>query len=72
MTLCGMYDESGEYAVNVGIPSKSGVGGGILATVPGRMGIGVFGPALNKKGTSIAGYKVLEMLSKQLNLSVFG
>ncbi len=72
MTLCGMYDESGEYAVNVGIPSKSGVGGGIMAVVPGKMGIGVFGPALNKKGTSIAGCKVLEMLSKQFGLSVFG
>ena len=71
MMLCGMYDESGEYAVNVGIPSKSGVGGGIMAVVPGKMGIGVFGPALNQKGTSIAGYKVLEMLSKQLSLSIF-
>ena len=72
MMLCGMYDESGEYAANVGIPSKSGVGGGIMAVVPNKMGIGVFGPSLNQKGTSIAGYKVLEMLSKQLSLSIFG
>lgn len=71
MATCGMYDESGEYAVHVGIPSKSGVGGGILCAVPRRMGIGVFGPALDHKGNSIAGVNLLQELSKDLDLSVF-
>lgn len=71
MVTCGMYNASGEFAINVGIPSKSGVGGGILSVVPGKMGIGVVGPALDEKGNSIAGIKVLEDLSKMLKLSIF-
>ncbi|MBV7273094.1 glutaminase A [Clostridium thailandense] len=71
MVTCGMYDASGDIAVNVGVPCKSGVGGGILAAVPMRMGIGVFGPALDTKGNSIAGVKILEELSKELDLSIF-
>ncbi len=71
MITCGMYDASGDIAVNIGIPCKSGVGGGILAAVPGRMGIGVFGPALDNRGNSMAGVKLLEQLSKELDLSIF-
>jgi glutaminase len=71
MMTCGMYDASGEFAVNVGVPGKSGVGGGIMCAAPNRMGIGVFGPSLDKKGNSIAGLRVLEDLSKELQLNIF-
>ena len=71
MVTCGMYNASGEFAIRVGIPSKSGVGGGILSAVPGKYGIGLFGPALDEKGNSIAGIKLLEDLSQELDLSIF-
>lgn len=71
MNNCGMYNYSGEYAINVGIPSKSGVGGGILAVVPNEIAIGVYGPALDKYGNSAAGYGILKDLSQELNLSIF-
>ncbi|MGG4439809.1 glutaminase A [Brevibacillus fortis] len=71
MVTCGMYNASGEFAIDVGIPAKSGVAGGIMATVPQRMGIGVFGPSLDDKGNSVAGVKLLELLSREWKLGIF-
>lgn len=71
MLTCGMYDGSGEFAVRVGMPSKSGVGGGIMSCVEGKLGIGTFGPALDTKGNSIGGRRILEELSRELHLHIF-
>ncbi|PWM24901.1 MAG: glutaminase A [Oscillospiraceae bacterium] len=71
MCTCGMYDASGEFALRVGIPAKSGVGGGIMGAVPNRMGIGTYCPALDSKGNSLCGLRAMEYLSQALNLSLF-
>ena len=71
MLLCGHYDGSGEFAYRVGIPGKSGVGGGILAIVPGKASIAVWSPGLNARGNSKLGTKALEELAEATGWSVF-
>ncbi len=71
MYTCGMYNFAGEWAYRVGIPAKSGVSGGIMAVVPGQMGIAVFSPPLDVNGNSVRGIQVCEALSRRLNLHIF-
>ena len=67
----GMYDAAGHWAYEVGVPAKSGVSGGILAVIPGKMGIGVFSPGLDAYGNSVRGIRVCEEVSNRLGLHVF-
>ncbi|CAA0087805.1 Thermolabile glutaminase [Halioglobus japonicus] len=71
MLTCGFYDEAGAFAYLVGLPGKSGVGGGIVAIVPGQLSIAVWSPELNRHGNSLLGIKVLEMFTTKTGLSIF-
>lgn len=71
MHSCGMYDYAGEWAYRVGIPSKSGVGGGIVGVIPGQFGIGIFSPPLDAKGNSVRGIQVCRELSERYGLHMF-
>ncbi len=70
MASCGLYDGSGTFAARIGIPAKSGVGGGIVAAVPGRLGIATYGPSLDPAGNSCFGLYALERIALEENLSI--
>ncbi|MCB0430155.1 MAG: glutaminase [Flavobacteriales bacterium] len=71
LLTCGLYDDVGDFAYRVGLPGKSGVGGGIVAVVPGELAVAVWSPGLNEHGNSLAGVKALELFTTYAGNSIF-
>jgi glutaminase len=71
MLTCGTYDAAGDFAFNVGLPGKSGVGGGIVGVIPNRLTVAVWSPGLNEKGNSAAGQYALELFTTKTGVSIF-
>ena len=71
MLTCGTYDAAGDFAFNVGLPGKSGVGGGIVGIIPNRLTVAVWSPGLNEKGNSAAGQYALELFTTKTGVSIF-
>jgi glutaminase len=71
MLTCGFYDEAGDFAFRVGLPGKSGVGGGIVAVMPGEFSLAVWSPRLNEKGNSYRGLRFLEHFTDATQQTIF-
>jgi glutaminase len=71
MTMAGLYDASGGWAWHVGLPAKSGVGGGILAIAPGKGGVAAFAPRLDEAGNSVKAQKVIAYVADKLDMNLF-
>jgi len=71
MTTAGLYETSGDWLYDVGLPGKSGIGGGIVTVAPGKGGLGTFAPLLDKAGNSVRGQLATRFLSRSLGLDIF-
>ena len=71
MLTCGLYDSVGSFAYRVGLPAKSGVGGGIVAVAPGKLAVAVWSPELDRSGNSYVGTAALEVFTRMTRLSIF-
>lgn len=71
MTTAGLYETSGDWAYQVGLPAKSGVGGGIIAVVPGKFAIAVFSPKLDKAGNSVRAQLAIDYIAEKADVTIF-